>query len=61
LTRLAERTGRNQFGDSRFVVAEDAFEHVLIVLAKGWSSAPNGRRGSREFRARTFDREFAEG
>ena len=60
MTRLAERTGRNQFGDSRFVVAEDAFEHVLIVLAKARGSAANGRGGSREFRARTFDREFAE-
>src|ERR1700719_4374995 len=58
--RLAKRTGRHQFADSRFVVAEDAFEDVLIVLAQHRRGATDDGRSARQFRARTFDREFAE-
>ena len=60
LTRLTQRTGRHQFADLRFVVPEDAFEHVLIVLAEHGSSAADDGRGTRESRARTLYREFAE-
>src|SRR5260370_17554917 len=57
---LAERTGRHQLTDSRFVVAEDAFEDVLIVPAHCWSGATDDSRGARQFRAGTFDRKFPE-
>ena len=58
--RLTQCTGRDQLADSRFVVPEDAFEHVLIVLAEHGSSAADDGRSTRESRARTLDREFAE-
>jgi hypothetical protein len=32
--RLAQSAGRHQFADSLFIVAEDIFQHVLIVLAE---------------------------
>src|ERR1700691_1433985 len=59
LPRLAERTRGHQFADPGFVVAEDVFEHVLIVLAETRRGAANGGRSPREFCARTFDREFS--
>src|ERR1700688_977739 len=60
LTRLAKGTGRYQLTDLRFVVAKDAFEHVLIILSQGRSSPPNSGRSAGEFRARTLDSEFSE-
>src|SRR6202167_3738629 len=59
LPRLAERTSGNQFADPGFVVTEDIFEHVLIVLAETRRLAANCGRSPREFRARTFDRKFS--
>src|SRR5260370_12881473 len=57
---LAERTGRHQLTDSRFAVAEDAFEDVLIVLAQRWSGATDDSRRARQLRAGTFDGDFPE-
>src|ERR1700735_235939 len=60
LAPLTEGTGSHQFSDSGFVVAENFFEDVLIVLPKRRCRPPDSGRSAREFRARTFDREFAE-
>lgn len=57
---LAKCTGFHKFADLRFVVAEDAFKHVLIVLSQRGCGATDSRRSARQFRARTLDREFAE-
>ena len=59
MTRLAECAGGDQFADAVFVVAENVFEDVLIVLAQGWSGAADARGGAREFCARAFDGEFS--
>src|SRR5271169_1662816 len=60
LTRLAKCARRRQFADSRFVVAEDVFKHVLIVLTETRRGAVDDARRAREFRARTLDGEFTE-